>query len=168
MNPIITLSKKEAAQVHQILKAFDEGLIVNPSEDWELDHYDEKIADKDGLKSIIKKIEKSLPKEESEKTKKTVLRRRYDTFNNEINESVYRKIENAFNNNKTVEIGYFDMASAETRKREIDVYHKTRKYVIGYCHLRKAIRKFRTSRIVTAKLTDINYKIPDNFDKNRY
>jgi predicted DNA-binding transcriptional regulator YafY len=96
------------------------------------------------------------------------LRRRYDTFNNEINESAYRKIENAFNNGKTVEIGYFDMASAETRKREIDVYHKTRKYVIGYCHLRKAIRKFRTSRIVTAKLTDKNNTIPDNFDKNRY
>ena len=101
-------------------------------------------------------------------TKKTVLRRRYDTFNNEINESAYRKIETAFNNQKTVEIGYFDMDSAETRKREIDVYHKTRKYVIGYCHLRKAIRKFRTSRIVTARLTDKNYKIPGNFDKNRY
>ena len=164
----MTLSKKEVAQVHQILKAFDEGLIVNPSEDWELDYYDEKITDRNGLKAIIKKVEKSLPKEESEKTKKTVLRRRYDTFNNEINESAYRKIENAFNNQKTVEIGYFDMDSAETRKREIDVYHKTRKYVIGYCHLRKAIRKFRTSRIVTANLTDKNYVIPDNFDKNRY
>ncbi len=168
MNVSLTLSTKEVAQVHQILKAFDEGLIVNPSEDWELDHYDEKIADKTGLKSIIKKIEKSLPKKESEKTKKTVLRRRYDTFNNEINESAYRKIENAFNSKKTIEIGYFDMASAETRKREIDVYHKTRKYVIGYCHLRKAIRKFRTSRIVTAKLTDKDYTIPDNFVKNRY
>lgn len=168
MNISIALSKKEAAQVHQILKALDEGLIINPSEDWEFDHYDEKIADRTGLKVIIKKIEKSLPKEESEKTKKTVLRRRYDTFNNEINESAYRKIENAFNNQKTVEIGYFDMASAETRKRNIDVYHKTRKYVIGYCHLRKAIRKFRTSRIVTAKLTDKNYTIPGNFDKNRY
>ncbi|MBW2975934.1 WYL domain-containing protein [Candidatus Woesearchaeota archaeon] len=164
----LKLLVKEAKQIYQILKAFDEGLIVNPSDDWELDHYDEKIADRKGLKPIIKKIEKLLPKEESEKTKKTVLRRRYDTFNNEINESVYRKIENAFNNQKTVEIGYFDMASAETRKREIDVYHKARKYVIGYCHLRKAMRKFRTSRIVTAKLTDKNYKIPHNFDKNRY
>ena len=164
----IKLSLNEAKQIYQILKAFDEGLIVNPSEEWELDHYDEKIADRKGLKVVLKKIEKSLPKKESEKTKKTVLRRRYDTFNNEIDESVYRKIENAFNNKKTVEIGYFNMSSAETRKREIDVYHKTRKYVIGYCHLRKAIRKFRTSRIVTAKLTDKNYKIPDNFDKNRY
>ena len=66
MSISITLSTKEASQVHQILKAFDEGLIVNPSEDWELDHYDEKIADKTGLKAIVKKIEKSLPKKESE------------------------------------------------------------------------------------------------------
>ncbi|MBU2590022.1 MAG: WYL domain-containing protein [Nanoarchaeota archaeon] len=168
MSVSLTLSKKEVVQVHQILKAFDEGLIVNPSENLELDYYDEKIVDRNGLKLIIKKIEKSLPKEESEKTKKKVLRRRYDTFNNEINESAYRKIENAFNNQKTVEIGYFDMASAEIRKREIDVYPKTRKYVIGYCHLRKAIRKFRTSRIVTAKLIDKDYTIPSNFDRYKY
>src|SRR3989338_6189720 len=147
MNISITLSIKEAAQVHQILKAFDEGLIVNPSEDWELDHYDEKIADRNGLKPIIKKIGKSLPKEESEKTNKTVLRRRYDTFNNEINESAYRKIETAFENHNTLEIGYFDMESAEVASRLIDVYYKSRRYVIGYCHLKRAIRKFRTSRI---------------------
>ncbi|MBU2443875.1 MAG: hypothetical protein KKF95_07420, partial [Nanoarchaeota archaeon] len=103
MNISINLSTKEAVQIHQILKVFDEGLIVNPSEDWELDHYDEKIADRTGLKVIIKKIEKSLPKKENEKTKKTILRRRYDTFNNEINELAYRKIENAFNNQKTIE-----------------------------------------------------------------
>ena len=168
MNISITLSKKEITQAYQILKAFDEGLIVNPSEEWELDHYDEKIADRNGLKPIIKKIEQSLPKKESEKTKKTILRRRYATFNNEINESVYKKIENAFNNNKTIEIGYFDMTFAKTIKREIDIYYKTRRYIIGYCHLRKAIRKFRMSRVVTSKLNDKNYKIPDNFDKNKY
>ena len=119
MNVQLKLSVKEVKQIYQILKAFDEGLIVNPSEEWELDHYDEKIADKSGLKPVLKKIEKSLPKEESEETNKTVLRRRYNTFNNEINESVYRKIENAFNSKKTVKIGYFDTASAETRKRKI-------------------------------------------------
>jgi hypothetical protein len=70
MSLSITLSTQEASQIHQILKAFDEGLIVNPSEDWELDHYDEKIAGRTGLKTIIKKIEKSLPRKESEKTKK--------------------------------------------------------------------------------------------------
>lgn len=164
----LNLSIKELKKIHQTLKALDEGLITNPSEEWELDYYDQKIVERKGIKPILKKIEKLLPKGESEGINKRILRRKYDTFNNEINESVYRKIEKAFNSKKIIEIGYFDMSSAEVRKREIAVYHKTRKYIIGYCYLRKAIRKFRNSRIVTAKETNKDYIIPKNFDKGRY
>ena len=60
------------------------------------------------------------------------------------------------------------MESAEFSTRKLDIYYKSSKYVIGYCHLRKDIRKFRTSRIASAKLTDKNYKIPKNFNKNDY
>ena len=160
--------KQELKKIYQILNAYDQGLIVNPAENWELDHYNEPIADKKGLKQILKRIESLLPREDAEESKKTILRRRYDTFNNEINESVYRKIESAFEGNHTIEIGYFDMESAEVIPREIDVYYKSRKYVIAYCHLRKAVRKFRTSRMVSAKITGKNYKIPNDFNKNRY
>jgi len=129
------------------------------------------------MKVESKKIQKSrcllrkigIPtKSSGHKNKKTILRRRYDTFNNEINENVYNKIAKAFNERKTIKIGYFNMDSAEIKKRKIDVYHKTRKYIIAFCHLRKAMRKFRTSRIVSAKLTDKTYKIPNNFDKNNF
>ena len=161
-------SKLELKKIYQILKAYEQGLIVNPAESWEMDHYDEPIADKKGLKQILKKIESFLPKEDANKSKNTVLRRRYATFNNEINEPVYRKIESAFEGNNILEIGYFDMESAEVIPREIDIYYKSRKYVIAYCHLRKAIRKFRTSRITSAKLTEKNYTIPAEFNKNKY
>lgn len=161
-------TNKELKNVYQILKAYDENLIVNPSEEWELDHYDEPIADKKHLKAILKKIEKILPEKEYEVTRKTVLRRKYDSYNNDIDESVYRKIEQAFDEGKTVQMGYFDMSSATVKERQIDVYHKTRRYIIAYCHLRNAMRKFRTSRIVTAKLTNKRYTIPKNFDKNNY
>lgn len=159
---------QELRKIYQILKAYDEGLIVNPAKDWEMDHYDEAIADKKGLKPILRKIELILPKKDAEESKKTVLRRRYDSFNNKISESAYSKIESAFNNGNSVEIGYFDMDSAEVIRRLIDVYYKSRKYIIAYCHLRSAIRKFRTSRIVSAKLTDKTYKIPEDFDKHKY
>ncbi len=162
------LNAQELKKVYRILKAFKEGLIVNPSEDWELDYHDEPLADKKGLSVILGKIEKLLPKEELEGTKKSILMRRYDIFNNEIDTAVYRKIEEAFNNRRTLRIGYFSMDSAEVVKREIDVYHKTMKYVIAYCHLRKAIRKFRTSRIVSARLTKKAYVIPENFDRKSY
>ena len=161
-------TNKELKKIYQILKAYDENLIVNPSEDWELDHYDAPLAYKKGIKPILKKIEEILPKEDSEESNKTILRRKYDSFINEINESVYRKIEEAFNDLKTIQIGYFDMGSAAVKERQIDVYHKTRKYVIAYCHLRKAMRKFRTSRIVSARPTSKGYKIPKDFDKSKY
>ena len=161
-------TKEELKRIYQILRALSEGVISNPSEEWELDYYDEPIASTDGLKPILKKIEKLLPKGEAERIRKNVLRRRYDTFNNEIDGNVYEKIERAFGERKTLEIGYFSMGSAEITKRKIDVYHKTMKYVIAYCHLRSAIRKFRTSRIVSAKLTNQKYTIPEGFNKNNY
>ena len=69
---------------------------------------------------------------------------------------------------ETVEIGYFDMKSAEVKTREINVYYKSRKYVIAYCHLRKDMRKFRTSRIVEANILKKTYEVPKDFDKNRF
>lgn len=163
---ITTFTNNELKKMYRILKAFNEGLIVNPSEEGELDYYDESIADRKGLNTILKRIEGLLPDEEREEINKDILRRRYDSFNNQIDEAVYSRIEKAFNDRKTAEIGYFDMRSAEVNARQIDVYHKTRRYVIAYCHLRKEMRKFRTSRIVSAKLTNKTYSIPKNFDKN--
>jgi predicted DNA-binding transcriptional regulator YafY len=162
------LRKDELLKIYRILNAYNEGIIVNPSEDWEVDIYDDIISDKKGLDIILEKIESLLPFDECDKIKKQILRRRYDTFNNEIDESVYDKIEKAFNQRKTAEIGYFDMKSVEIKTREIDIYYKSRKYVIAYCHLRNDMRKFRTSKIVTAILTGKTYEIPKDFDKSKF
>lgn len=161
-------NRQELKKIYQILNAYDQGLIVNPAESWEMDHYDEPIADKKGLKQILKKIELFLPKEDAEESKNTILRRRYSSFNNEIDEAVYRKIERAFESSNTLEIGYFDMESAKVILRQVDVYYKSRRYIVAYCHLRKTIRKFRTSRITSAKITEKNYTIPADFNKNKY
>ena|SRR3990172_5603763 len=162
------LTTAEIRKIYRIVKAFSEGLIVNPSQDWELDYHDERIADSEGLGKILKKLESLLPRSELERIDKSLLRRKYDTFNNEIDEGVYGKIEKGFSERRTVEIGYFDMSSAEVIRRRIDIYHKSRKYVIAYCHLRNAIRKFRTSRIASARLTAKTYAIPEGFDKGSY
>ena len=161
-------NKQELKKIYKILNAYDQRLLVNPAESWEMDLYDEPIADKKGLKEILGKIASLLPAEEVKESKNIILRRKYDTLNNEINASVYKKIENAFEGKNTLKIGYFDMKSAESISRLIDIYYKSRKYTIAYCHLRKAIRKFRTSRITSAKITEENYTIPVNFDKNSY
>ncbi len=164
----LELTNNEIKSVYQVLKSFEEDLIKNPDASWEMDYYDEPLVDRKPLQAILKKIESILPRDSKEEIIKTFLRRKYSTLNNDVDEKVYARIEKAFNSLKTIEIRYFNMESAEFSKRKVDVYYKSRRYVIGYCHLRKAIRKFKTSRIASAKLTEEKYKIPENFDKNKY
>ena len=158
----------ELKALYQIVKSFEEGLIENPSESWEMDYYEKPLVDRKPILTILKKIEKMLPKKEREGIIKDFLRRKYSTFNNEIDEKAYAVIEKAFDNLKTAEIGYFDMESAEVKKRLLDIYYKSRRYTIGHCHLKNAIRKFRTSRIAYAKITGKSYTIPSDFNKNNY
>ena len=165
----LNLKPEELAAIYKIIKDYEENA---PEDDEEFynDYYDEneEPIDKKLLSSILKKISKQLPEENKEDIDKDFLRKKYHTFNNNINEKVYAIIEKTFEQLRTVEIKYFSMESAEFSKRKIDIYYKSRKYTIGYCHLRKAVRKFRTSRIASAKLTDSHYKIPKSFDKNDY
>ncbi len=161
-------TKEELKALYQLVQSYEEGLVKNPQEDWELDYHDKALIDRKPLNGVLKKIESMLPKEKKEEIKKELLRRKYSTFNSSVDESVYQKIEQSFNSLKTVELGYFNMDSAEVTKRLVDIYYKSARYTIGYCHLRKNIRKFRTSRIVSAKQTNQSYKIPENFNKNNY
>lgn len=163
------LMKEEAKAIYKIVKEYEKDAPKSDGEYYN-DYYDEYETpiEKKVIKSILNKISNFLPKEQREEIDKDFLRKKYHTFNNEIDERAYSVIEKAFGLLKSVEIKYFNMENAEFTKRELDVYYKSRKYVIGYCHLRKEIRKFRTSRIASAKLTSGSYKIPQDFDKNIY
>ena len=116
----------------------------------------------------MKKIGDLLTKEQRININKDFLRKKYHAFNNEIGKNVYSKIKKAFSNRETVEINYFNMESGEFKKRKVDIYPISSKYILGYCHLRKDMRKFRISRISSARLTDNFYSIPPNFNKNNY
>lgn len=49
------LRKDDLLKIYRILKVYSEGLIIKPSEDWELDIYDDIIADKKGLDVLFRK-----------------------------------------------------------------------------------------------------------------
>jgi len=157
----------ELEALYQIVKEYQENSPETDDEYYDYGSYDEFIDSKI-ITSIIKKITKLLPKESKNEIDKNFLRQKYHTYNNQISERAYSMLKKAFQELKTIEISYFDMESAEFIKRDIDVYYTSAKYTIGYCHLRKAMRKFRTSRIASAKLTEKTYKIPRNFNKNDY
>lgn len=168
-NQVGTFNNKELAAVYKILKEHDERTPKN-DEEAHFSYYDEyePLIDGKMLSVLLKKAGNMIQSKEKEDIEKDFLRRRYSFYNNEVDEKAYAVLEKAFEQLKTVEIEYFNMESAEFTKRKIDVYYKSRRYTIGYCHLRKNIRKFRTSRISSAKLTKETYKIPKNFDKKDY
>jgi predicted DNA-binding transcriptional regulator YafY len=162
-----TLTSEELQVIYSILKEHEE----NPDESEEGFGYDDdysEIVSSEKVRSIIKKIGKSLPDEYKDKVDKEFLRKKYSTFNNDVDAKVYATLKKSLEQLRAVEIEYFSMESAGLRKRKVDVYYTSARYTIGYCHLRHAMRKFRTSRIASAKLTDSKYKIPKCFDKNDY
>lgn len=163
------LTKEESEALYKIIKEYEENAPESDKEYYDdyYDSYETPIKQKI-INSILKKISSGITEKERIKIDKDFLRKKYHTLNNEIDEEVYTILEKAFNQLKTVEIKYFNMESAEFSKRKLDIYYKSRRYIIGYCHLREDIRKFRTHRIASAKLTNDNYKIPEDFDKNNY
>jgi predicted DNA-binding transcriptional regulator YafY len=57
-------------------------------------------------------------------------------------------------------------------ERELDPYALVHRwgwwYVIGYCHLRDALRTFRVDRIQELTLLRDTYEVPDDFDIHQY
>lgn len=57
-------------------------------------------------------------------------------------------------------------------RRECDPYAMVHRwgwwYVIGYCHLREAIRTFRVDRIVSLELLEKTFDLPEDFDVHEY
>src|SRR3989344_2918895 len=153
----------------QIVKEYQENAPENDGEQYNdyYDEYEEPISKK-VISSLLKKVAQQLPKDAKEEIDKDFLRQKYHTYNNQISEKAYRTLKKAVEQLKTVEINYFNIGNAEFKKRMIDAYYASAKYTIGYCHLRKEMRKFRTSRIASAKLTDQTYIIPKTFNKNNY
>ena len=161
-------TKEELKRIYLILKALEEGRLGYPEEEWELDHFDERLIDRRGIGQTLGKLRKMLPEKDVKEVDKKVLLRKYSVLGSEVDEDVYFELEKAFNNRNRVEIEYFSMERGEGVKRKIDIYYKSRRYIIAFCHLRRAMRKFRTSRIMSASPTKEKYSIPENFDKKKF
>jgi|SRR3989338_4416016 len=165
----LTFTDEELKALYKLSKEAQEQAPDSEEETYN-DYYDEYETpiSKKTLRAILRKVGEELPPEEREEMEKESLRRKYHTYNNTIDQGVYTRLRKALERLRAVEISYFSMESAEFTKRRVDVYYTSSRYTIGYCHLRKAMRKFRTSRIASAKILDKRYKIPKNFDKNGY
>ena len=87
---------------------------------------------------------------------------------------VLATVAEAWVSQQQVKIVYRSLASEKPAERVIEPYYIEpaapghASYVIGYCHLKKAIRTFKVERIESAELTHESYIIPPDFDANEF
>ncbi len=94
----------------------------------------------------------------------------FEVINREIPASVkvtLEELEHAVANEYSIEIEYRTKSEEQPCSRVIDpygiIYWNNKWYIIGFCHLRNAIRSFRVERIVHIKQTQTTFKRPEAF-----
>jgi len=129
----------------------------------------------DSLESLFQKIKSTIPPESSKflKTVQQTLHvssrqhKEYGRFKDIIN-----SISDAALKGKTVEMIYFTMGRRRESKRRVDPYRilffNGTFYIIGYCHLRKDIRTFALDRVRMLRVTEENFRVPDDFSLENY
>jgi hypothetical protein len=75
--------------------------------------------------------------------------------------SAFQILNEALSKKKSVEIDYVTRSSDSNdnarKTRLVDLYKLDNNVFEGYCHLRKGLRVFKVDRVLSAKLTDLNY-----------
>nr|WP_320009444.1 WYL domain-containing protein [uncultured Desulfobulbus sp.] len=122
----------------------------------------------DSLRSVFSKIEQNLPDKitlssSSDQSLFTVIPSSSTVIIPEVQELIFTALRSA----KQVEIIY-QSPGGQPQKRSLDPYHCVRYegdwYVLGFCHLRAALRTFSLARIRSAEVTEIQFTRPENFD----
>jgi predicted DNA-binding transcriptional regulator YafY len=82
------------------------------------------------------------------------------------------KLRRAVRELRRVNILYQSADSTESRAREVDPYALAYRngwwYLVGYCHLRRALRTFRLDRIQALTLLEGRFQVPEAFDAQAY
>lgn len=94
----------------------------------------------------------------------------------EVDKEFLRIIRDAISLNKRLMLSYYSFTSDEMTVRKFDPYtieiHEGCYHLIGYCHLRSAVRNFRVARIKQIETLDEEFERPVNFyrefQKNRF
>jgi predicted DNA-binding transcriptional regulator YafY len=166
MRKKLALDDFEILRVLTLLRAFKEGLLVNIDQEWEEEEYGGALVDDRTLDRLIRKMESAAGDLQSvEAVRNAVLVRKYHPYHNEVDEKLYAIFERAFRMRRRIEMEYFSLHRREVTRREIDVYHLSKKYLVARDYLTGEVRTFRTSRVVNVAIKKERYEIPAGFDK---
>lgn len=82
-------------------------------------------------------------------------------------EQSLKSLEQAISNGLSVEMLYHKSREDKSSPRLIDpyriLYWNNRWYMIGFCHLRNALRSFRVDRIESLEITENEFKLQEDF-----
>jgi proteasome accessory factor B len=122
----------------------------------------------DNLQSVYKKIEQSLS--DTISIDADTIHSRVTVFPSAcavIDPVVWEAVFQCLRTLKRLKINY-KTPGKFPQTREVDIFHAVRFeenwYVIGFCHLRKQIRTFHLSRMEKAKIMNVSYEIPEDFN----
>jgi predicted DNA-binding transcriptional regulator YafY len=78
------------------------------------------------------------------------------------------ELRNALREKRRIDIVYAGMSHPTPTRRQIDPYALVHRwgwwYLVGYCHLRRAVRMFRLDRMVELRVLDDRFAVPPRFD----
>ncbi len=87
-------------------------------------------------------------------------------------EKVFKAVLEGCLNKKCLSFAYYSPAAEEKTERTVDPYHLFNYmgtwHLIGYCHLRNEIRDFALSRISATKVLTNSFKVPVEFNFQKY
>lgn len=85
---------------------------------------------------------------------------------------ILEKLRFAARERHQISVVYQSQDNSKEAKRKIDpyalVFRSSWWYLVGYCHLRRALRTFRVDRIQSLKMLERSFEIPVDFDIHVY
>lgn len=129
----------------------------------------------ESAQGALAKLENVLPDEQRQEiawARRALVATGMNRANIQILAPSLEKLRRAVRENRQVSMIYHSGTSPHGEQRKLDPYALVHDigwwYVVGWCHLRKALRTFRVDRIAALTLTDQNFSIPAGFDIHAY
>ncbi len=86
----------------------------------------------------------------------------------EFDPEVFRDLVSATTHHRRIELTYWTASRDAETRREVDPYHLAsvdgQWYLVGFCHLRNAVRMFAPARIRALRVTGMTFLPPDGFN----
>ena len=130
---------------------------------------------RDAAQSAMAKIENILPNEQREEiewARRSLVATGLYRADLASLSPIMEKLRSATREHHSISVLYQNQVDAEAGRRKIDPYALVFRagwwYLVGYCHLRLALRTFRVDRIQKLTILDPTFVVPKDFDIHAY